>query len=61
MENVDKNRQNEELDMIKNRTFDNEKGGEILDGVYVLAERAQYDEVTGISLDCHWLDEILKV
>ena len=47
--------------MIKNRTFDNEKGGEILDGVYVLAERAQYDEVTGISLDCHWLDEILKV
>ena len=44
-----KNRQKEELDMIKNRTFDNEKGmvEEILDGVYVLTDRAQYDEVTG--------------
>lgn len=32
---------------------------EIVDGVYVVADRAQYDADTGLCLDNHWLEEIL--
>lgn len=34
---------------------------EILEGIYVLTYREQYDENTGLRLDNHWLEEILTV
>lgn len=34
---------------------------EILEGIYVLADRAQYDAATGLSLDNHWLGETLMI
>lgn len=34
---------------------------EILDGIYVLTDRAQYNKDTGLSLDNHWLEEILTI
>lgn len=34
---------------------------EILEGIYVLTDRAQYDKITGLSLDNHWLEEILTI
>lgn len=34
---------------------------EILEGVYVLPDRAQYNCHTGLSLDNHWMDEILTI
>lgn len=34
---------------------------EILEGIYVLTDRAQYDKATGLSLDNHWLEEILMI
>lgn len=34
---------------------------EILEGIYVLTDWAQYDKATGLSLDNHWLEEILTI
>ena len=34
---------------------------EILEGIYVLSGKAQYDEATGITLDNRWMEEILMV
>lgn len=34
---------------------------EIIEGVYVVADCAQYDNATGLSLDNHWMEEILMV
>lgn len=34
---------------------------EILEGIYVLTDRAQYNKDTGLSLDNHWLEEILTI
>lgn len=34
---------------------------EILEGVYVLTDRAQYNRYTGLSLENHWMDEILTI
>ena len=34
---------------------------EVLEGIYVLADTAQYDSSTGLSLDNHWLEEILMI
>lgn len=34
---------------------------EILEGVYVLPDRAQYNRYTGLSLENHWMDEILTI
>lgn len=33
----------------------------ILEGVYVLTDRVQYDGATGLSLDNHWMEEILMI
>ena len=34
---------------------------EILESVYILPDRAQYNDKTGLSLDNHWMGEILTV
>lgn len=34
---------------------------EILEGIYVLADRIQYDEATGLRLENHWMEEILMI
>ncbi len=34
---------------------------EVLEGIYVLANRAQYDKATGLCLDNHWMEEILII
>ena len=34
---------------------------EILEGIYVLADRSQYNKATGLSLDNHWLEEVLMI
>lgn len=34
---------------------------EVLEGIYVLADRAQYDENTGLSLANHWMEEPLMI
>ena len=34
---------------------------EILEGIYVLTDWAQYDKATGLRLDNHWLEEILTI
>lgn len=34
---------------------------EIIEGVYVVPDRAQYDNATGLSLDNHWMEEILTI
>lgn len=34
---------------------------EILEGIYVLLDREQYDSATGLSLDNHWMEEILMI
>lgn len=34
---------------------------EIIEGIYVLYDRAQYNEETGLSLDNHWMEEILMI
>ena len=34
---------------------------EVLEGVYVLTDREQYDSATGLSLDNHWAEEILMI
>lgn len=34
---------------------------EILDGIYALPDRAQYDNVTGLRLESHWMEEILTI
>lgn len=34
---------------------------EVLENIYVLADRAQYDKVTGLSLGNHWMEEILMI
>mgnify|MGYP000175843249 CR=1 FL=1 len=34
---------------------------EILEGIYVLADRSQYNKTTGLSLDNHWLEEVLMI
>lgn len=31
----------------------------VLEGIYVLADRAQYDKNTGLMLDNHWMEELL--
>lgn len=42
--------------LVKNGTIE-----EILSGIYVLSDRAQYNKTTGLSLDNHWLEEILMI
>ena len=32
---------------------------EIIEGIYVVNDRAQYDENIGLRLDNHWMNEIL--
>ncbi len=34
---------------------------EILEGIYVLSDSAQYNRYTGLSLGNHWMDEILTI
>lgn len=34
---------------------------EILEGIYVLSDGAQYDDATGLTLENHWMDEILTI
>lgn len=34
---------------------------EVLEGIYVLKDRAQYNNITGLSLDNHWAEEILMI
>lgn len=34
---------------------------EFIEGTYVLADKAQYDEATGLRLDNHWMEEVLMV
>jgi CRISPR-associated endonuclease/helicase Cas3 len=34
---------------------------EVITGVYFIRERAQYNRLTGLSLENHWLDEILTI
>lgn len=34
---------------------------EILEGIYVLSDKAQYDKATGLSLDNHWMEEVLMI
>ena len=34
---------------------------EIIEGIYVITDRAQYDENTGLKLDNHWMNEILTI
>lgn len=33
----------------------------ILEGIYVLTDRAQYDNTIGLNLDNHWMEEILMI
>ena len=40
--------------LMKERLLD-----EVIDGIYVLSDRAQYDVSTGLVTDNHWLEEIL--
>ena len=32
---------------------------EVLEGIYILPDRAQYDVNTGLSLENHWMEETL--
>ena len=34
---------------------------EVIEGIYVVKDRAQYDENIGLRLDNHWMDEILTI
>ena len=34
---------------------------EILEGIYVLMDKAQYDNATGLNIDNHWMEEILMI
>ncbi|MDD5791890.1 MAG: hypothetical protein PUD22_04850, partial [Erysipelotrichaceae bacterium] len=34
---------------------------EVIEGLYVVNDRAQYDEKIGLRLDNHWMDEILTI
>lgn len=34
---------------------------EIVEGVYVAPDKAQYDDSTGLSLENHWAEEILTI
>lgn len=34
---------------------------EALEGIYVLYDRAQYNPITGLSLNNHWMEEILMI
>lgn len=34
---------------------------EVLEGVYLLPDREQYSQVTGLSLENHWMEEILMI
>lgn len=34
---------------------------EILEGIYVLVDKAQYDEKTGLRIGDHWMEEILMI
>jgi CRISPR-associated endonuclease/helicase Cas3 len=34
---------------------------EVIKGIYFISERAQYNPLTGLSLENHWLDEILTI
>ena len=34
---------------------------EVLEGIYVLTDRVQYDKNTGLSLDNHWMEELLMI
>jgi CRISPR-associated endonuclease/helicase Cas3 len=40
--------------LIKERLLD-----EVIEGIYVLSDREQYDVNTGLVTDNHWLEEIL--
>ena len=50
---------------IKRNDFDELKGmgavDEVLEGVYVLTDKSQYDLNVGLRTDNHWLDEILTI
>ena len=41
-------------ELMKERLLD-----EVIDGIYVLFDREQYDVCTGLVTDNHWLEEIL--
>ena len=34
---------------------------EVIEGIYVVNDRAQYDENIGRRLDNHWMNEILTI
>ena len=34
---------------------------EVIDGIYVVNDQAQYDENIGLRLDNHWMNEILTI
>ena len=34
---------------------------EVIEGIYVVNDRAQYDENIGLRLDNHWMNEILTI
>ena len=34
---------------------------EILESIYVLMDKAQYDNATGLNIDNHWMEEILMI
>ena len=34
---------------------------EVIEGIYVVNDRAQYDDNIGLRLDNHWLNEILTI
>jgi len=44
-----------------NRLVNYDAVEEIWEGIYVLADRAQYDGATGLILENHWMEEILMI
>ena len=34
---------------------------EIVQGVYIVPDKAQYDDITGLCLENHWMEEILTI
>ena len=34
---------------------------EVIEGIYVVNDRAQYDENIGLRIDNHWMNEILTI
>ena len=48
-----------ERDFLKLRSYGALE--EVIDGIYVVNDRAQYDENIGLRLDNHWMNEILTI